>query len=278
MRGTTVGGTNLYTTISLANNATTSIYTISCDAGSGGWISGTIKLDASTDYAIPFLCFFSRQLDGTTYHVAAEFGADIPAGLYFTNSGSSVQIFVPDVTLSSGSVTYCVQAAASGTTLPVSVSASSVLGSTTGSAPAAGVIGETKTWATPPSTNLSLSTEADWTNATITVTAGVWLIIASVQVGYTTGAVAGNMGSTVVRLTNSANTVIDNQSAQVTAKTSAAAVTEVRSTVTLCTTVSVSSSTEYKLRVYRVNGVGTGTGAVYNDDTAYSTFKAIRIG
>jgi hypothetical protein len=38
-------------------------------------------------------------------------------------------------------VTYCVQAAANGTTLPVSVSASSVLGSTSGVAPAAGVLG-----------------------------------------------------------------------------------------------------------------------------------------
>jgi hypothetical protein len=53
--------------------------------------------------------------------VAAQFGADIPAGLYVTNSGSSVQIFVPDVTLTSGSVTYCVQSAANGTTLPVNI-------------------------------------------------------------------------------------------------------------------------------------------------------------
>jgi hypothetical protein len=154
-----------------------------------------------------------------------------------------------------------------------------VLGSTTGVAPAAGVIGETKTWATPPSTNASLTTsEADWTNATITVTAGVWLIIASVEVGYRTGAVAGNAGSTVVKLTNASNTVIDNQSAKITVITAAAAATEVMSTLTLCTTVSVSTSTEYKLRVYRVDGTGTGTGAVYNESTAYSTFKAIRIG
>jgi hypothetical protein len=147
-----------------------------------------------------------------------------------------------------------------------------------GTAIPAGVVGETKTWATPPSTNTSLSTEADWTNATITVTAGVWLIIASVQVGYRTGASVSNWGLTVVKLTNSANTVIDNQSAQVVAMTPAAAVTEVRSTATLCTTVSVSTSTEYKLRVYKVDGSGTGTGAVYNESTANSTFKAIRIG
>jgi hypothetical protein len=58
--------------------------------------------------------------------VAAQFGADIPAGLYVTNSGSSVQIFVPNVTLTSGSVTYCVQAAANGTTLPVNVPSSQI--------------------------------------------------------------------------------------------------------------------------------------------------------
>ena len=143
MRGTTVGGTNLYSTISLANNATTTFHTIQGDAGTGGWLSGTIKIDATTDYAIPFFCFFSRQLDGTTYNVAASFGSDIPSGLSITNSGSSVQVVMPNVSgFSSASVTYCVQAAANGTTLPVSVSASSVLGSTSGVAPAAGVIGE----------------------------------------------------------------------------------------------------------------------------------------
>jgi hypothetical protein len=122
MRGTTVGGTNLYTTISLANNATTAFHTIQGEAGTGGWISGTIKIDATTDYVIPFFCFFDRQLDGTTYNVSPQFGDTIPSGLSITNSGSSIQVVMPNNSgFSSASVTYCVQSAANGTTLPVNV-------------------------------------------------------------------------------------------------------------------------------------------------------------
>jgi hypothetical protein len=121
MRGSTVGGTNLYSTISLANNATTSFHTIQGEIGSGGLLTGSIKIDATTDYAIPFICMFSRSASGT-YDTSKMFGADIPAGLNITNSGSSVQIVMPDVTgFSSASVTYAVQAAANGTTLPVNI-------------------------------------------------------------------------------------------------------------------------------------------------------------
>jgi hypothetical protein len=85
---------------------------------------------------------FSRPASGT-YNVATQFGSDIPSGMSITNSGSSIQVVMPNnAGFVSASVTYAVQAAANGTTLPVSISASSVLGSTTGVAPAAGVIGE----------------------------------------------------------------------------------------------------------------------------------------
>jgi hypothetical protein len=142
MRGATVGGTNLYSTISLSNNATTSFHTIQGEIGSGGLLTGSIKIDATTDYAIPFICMFSRPASGT-YNVATQFGSDIPSGMSITNSGSSIQVVMPNnAGFVSASVTYAVQAAANGTTLPVSISASSVLGSTTGVAPAAGVIGE----------------------------------------------------------------------------------------------------------------------------------------
>jgi hypothetical protein len=180
MRGTTVGGTNIYSTISLANNATTTFHTIQGDAGTGGWLSGTIKIDATTDYAIPFFCFFSRQLDGTTYNVAASYGSDIPSGLSITNSGSAVRVVMPNLAgFSSASVTYCVQAAANGTTLPVSVSASSVLGSTSGVAPAAGVIGQKLEDTGGTLSYGSMSTTA-WTDTGATIssgfTNGVWLV------------------------------------------------------------------------------------------------------
>jgi hypothetical protein len=179
MRGDTVGGTNLYSSISLAIGATT-FYTITCAAGEGGWISGTIKYDGTADYVIPFFCFFSKQLDNS-YNVSPFYGSTVPAGLTITNSTSAVQITLPaDAGFVSSSVKYCVQAAASGTTLPVSVSASSVLGSTTGSAPAAGVIGESLAFTSRTVTGSS----GNWTSNTtklVTLTPGVWSIRAMME-------------------------------------------------------------------------------------------------
>jgi hypothetical protein len=76
---------------------------------------------------------------------------------------------------SSASVTYCVQSAANGTTLPVSVSASSVLGSTSGVAPAAGVIGESFVFTSRTTTGSSGAWVAN-TSALATLTPGAWSI------------------------------------------------------------------------------------------------------
>ena len=198
-RGDTVGGTNLYTTIGLANNATTSFHTIQGAAGTGGWISGTISIDGTTDYVIPFFCHFSRQLDGSTYNVAPQYGSTIPSGLSITNSGSSIQVVMPDVgSPGTCSVTCCVQAAANGTTLPVSVSASAVLGSTSGVAPAAGVIGEYKE-AVGSATSQSNGTFGDGGSAGVLLSAGVWdvqgIVNAVPDTGVTLTTIYASLGS-----------------------------------------------------------------------------------
>jgi hypothetical protein len=55
------------------------------------------------------------------------FGSSIPTGLSITNSGSAVRVVMPDVgSPGTCSVTYCVQAAANGTTLPVNVDSNSI--------------------------------------------------------------------------------------------------------------------------------------------------------
>jgi hypothetical protein len=134
MRGTTVGGANLYTTIpvngSISAPVTTSFHTINTDQGTGGWLSGTIKIDATTDYSIPFFLMFSRSVDGASYDVGdIRYGNTIPSGMSISNSGSAIQITLPSIAgFSSAAVTYCVQAAAQGTTLPVNVSPASITG------------------------------------------------------------------------------------------------------------------------------------------------------
>jgi hypothetical protein len=271
MRGDTVGGSNLYSTIGLANNATTTFYTISCAAGEGGWISGTIKIDGTTDYAIPFFCFFSRQLDGTTYNVSPFYGSSTPAtGFSISNSSSAVQITLPnDASFVSASVTYCVQAAASGTTLPVSVSASSVLGSTTGVAPAAGVIGEKisssaiiDTIFTPANTDVSVKTTGGTDPVTLVLTPGNWRIEYSVPCYYATGTTAGNKGYTTVAITDNAGSRIAGTASGVYVQTTANAanITQVNCAGSLV--VNISTTTTYKLYGKYVDSYGTGSAAL----------------
>jgi hypothetical protein len=279
MRGTTVGGTNLYSTISLANNATTTFHTIQGDAGTGGWLSGTIKIDATTDYAIPFFCFFSRQLDGTTYNVAASFGSDIPSGLSITNSGSAVQVVMPDLAgFSSASVTYCVQAAANGTTLPVSVSASSVLGSTSGVAPAAGVIGQKITTASVITTTTATTSDADVNNANIPLTEGTWQICYNVCGSYTTGSTSGNAGYLNVKLTNASNVLVGGCSSAVYAVTRTAATNIAYGVFAGSAIVTIASPTTYKLRLKKVDSSGTGSSSVEVGGDLAAELYAIRIG
>jgi hypothetical protein len=282
MRGQTVGGTNLYSTISLANNDTTTFHTIQGDAGTGGWLSGTIKIDATTDYAIPFFCFFSRQLDGTTYNVAASYGSDIPSGLSITNSGSAVRVVMPNLAgFSSASVTYCVQAAANGTTLPVSVSASSVLGSTSGVAPAAGVIGQKIAGSSIASPTSLTTTEADAGNtlSTISLTAGHWQLFYHASCDYVTGSTLGNFGTTSVFMTDNSNNRLANTSTNILAVTRVSGATNsIQSTLSSSSVVTLAGDTTYKLRGRRTDGSGTGSGSVYNSGDATSVFYAVRIG
>jgi hypothetical protein len=264
MRGQTVGGTNLYSTISLANNATTTFHTIQGDAGTGGWLSGTIKIDATTDYAIPFFCFFSRQLDGTTYNVAAQFGSDIPSGLSITNSGSAVRVVMPNLAgFSSASVTYCVQAAANGTTLPVSVSASSVLGSTSGVAPAAGVIGEN----IPASlSNVTFgSSGTDTTLGAITLpTSGVYLVFGKIECS------AGGTTQVSLELSISLNSTAGHRPSQI------------RDRSTALSNLLVGTSVRYVVAsagdILRLIGQASYSGTAPASVAAGSQFYAVRIG
>jgi hypothetical protein len=276
MRGTTVGGTNLYSTISLANNDTTTFHTIQGDAGTGGWLSGTIKIDATTDYAIPFFCFFSRQLDGTTYNVAASYGSDIPSGLSITNSGSSVQVVMPNVSgFSSASVTYCVQAAANGTTLPVSVSASSVLGSTSGVAPAAGVIGQTETANAGGVTASGVNSTA--TIASLSLSVGTWVITAcdtcynGTRPG--TSSVAG--GADIYNSTDASVLLSGRLAAIWNPSTSDS--DQVFFVSNLSTIVTLNGTKTIQFRV-RCDDVGGATGTPTANSRGYGKLQAIRIG
>jgi hypothetical protein len=141
-----------------------------------------------------------------------------------------------------------------------------------------GKVGEKVTWTTSPSTQSLTVTETDWTNATFTLSAGVWVITAIVQLGYTTGTTAGNGGASLCKLTDSSNTLIQTQYQQIGITTSANAAIQATGVLSISCVENITSGTKtYKLRVLKADGIGIGAGSVYNQNTLYSTFYAIRI-
>lgn len=189
MRGSTVGGTNLYTTIPLNNGTATSLQTVNVAAGEGGFIEGVIKIDATTDYVTTFKVEFARPITGTAYTCTPQYGCDaLPTGSSIDiTSGGVIQLTLPSITgFSSGTARFSMQAAAVGATLPLQISGSlvngPVLGSTSGTAPAAGYVGEEKSQVTA---NTAFTTEQEV--CSVTLTTGTWLVNGTVRCGTSSG-------------------------------------------------------------------------------------------
>lgn len=199
MRGSTIGGTNLYTSIPLNNNGTTNLQTITSATGTGGFIEGVIQvLTTGTNYVTTFKAEFAVPVSGTDYPHTVQYGCDaLPAGSSIgVTTGGIIQLTLPNITgFSSGTARFSMQAAAVGATLPLQISGSlvngPVLGSTSGTAPAAGYIGETKVATIDAST--TLTSEANIGGASLSLTPGVWLLNYSVSIDATADAAASDV-------------------------------------------------------------------------------------
>jgi hypothetical protein len=150
-------------------------------------------------------------------------------------------------------------------------------GLATGAAIASGYVGETKTWTSAPISQSLTTTVADWTNATITLTAGVWLVNASVMAFYQTGAVSGNNGYAVVNITDSSNAIVQEMEKLLYAKAVSAVSNLAEAPLHFTFVANVPTSTTYKIRVYRVDAGGTGSGSVENSSQQRSQFFGVRI-
>jgi hypothetical protein len=152
-----------------------------------------------------------------------------------------------------------------------------IIGKTDGVPVAAGNVGEVITWASAPSTQVLTTSVADWTNATIVLTPGVWQISANITVQVATGTTAANNTTGVVYVTDGSNTVIQNMESGVAVTTPAAASTLVTSALGFSAVVNISTSTTYKIRGIRIDGAGTGSAQLRNQGASYSRFYAVRI-
>ena len=156
-----------------------------------------------------------------------------------------------------------------------------IVGKTDGVAVAAGYVGQTITWATPPTSTGGFTTEADWTNATITLTAGVWIVYANISLGYAiTSNANSDRGSVFIKITDSSNVVVANQykgfPVQQTANTSAGTLVQFQ-TISCTFPVAISASTTYKIRAIGLVTQGTGTAYIRNEDGYRSEFFAVRM-
>lgn len=147
-----------------------------------------------------------------------------------------------------------------------------------GAAIPAGYVGEKITWASAPSTQVATTSYADWTNASITLTAGVWLVQANINCVVTSGTTVGNDAELQVRITDSSNNVLQNLEKILRVKTPASA----QMINAGCLAFSgifnyATSSNVLKIRLRLTDVNGTNSGAVYNSSTTYSEFFAIRI-
>ncbi len=151
-------------------------------------------------------------------------------------------------------------------------------GRTDGGAPTAGKIGEKITWASAPSSYAVTTSEADWTNASITLTAGTWLIFANLNYALVTGATAGNDVDLYVKITDSSNTLLQNLFKDLRCKTVANVVNAAAGCVSFnAVQVVPPGGATYKVRAYRVDNNGTNSATLYYVNSAYSEFFAVRI-
>ena len=150
-------------------------------------------------------------------------------------------------------------------------------GITTGATIGAGYIGEKITWASAPSdqTFSTIGTTADWTNATITLTAGSWLLVANIAAYCTTGTGLANSSNFTLSITDSGNTIIQNQRKTLYNITPAAAAMTIGSSLAFAATLELSASATYKIRGV-INGNTGAVGQAFNSSNGQSEFFAIR--
>ena len=122
MRGNAVGGSNVYTQIGLANNATTTIQNAS--AYDSVELAGWVYINATTDLRFHFKAQVTKKGDGTDYLVSFQTSGDTPPSGFDIDatSGGLVQVVMPSVAgFTSAIAQFSLNGPAVGASLPLQI-------------------------------------------------------------------------------------------------------------------------------------------------------------
>jgi hypothetical protein len=236
----------------------------------------TYTLQNVTDYG------FGLQPSGNSTQIVVEFGRyRQPTGATYGATGTdwsgiaASSTFKWRVRKSSAGAAVGFGIVVPGTSSGL-VSASGLPGNTTGNAISAGYVGQVITWTTPPATtSVTTTTFADWTNATFTLTPGIWLICASVAAKIVPPSSAGLNTYLSLQLYDATNSAQIAYKALSCGASTSSAGSVTNASLAFYNTVNLTSSTQYKLR-YSYSG-SLGTVLVYNETLSTSEFFAVRI-
>jgi hypothetical protein len=196
-RGVVIGTSNVFTSIGLANTSPTTIQNISSFAnGEGGVLTGVFRIDATTDYVFGFEISFTKDIAGVINHSVRYFAGDVLPGISVTVSGQNIQVTLGTLA-GFVSATARFQLAASAVSPSLQISARNVTGDTSGTAPGAGLIGETVSVAIPNhigSTTLGTETTAV---SLVIPTAGTWDIFCDFSRATQLSTLTGGLGCLV---------------------------------------------------------------------------------
>lgn len=184
-RGSVVGSSNVRSQIPLANSTTTTVQDISAyDAGElTGWVS-IVNTTAANSLRFYVAAQFSKNGAANNYNISYQVSGDTPpTGFSLTTTTAGLlQVTLPSITgFSSASINYALNAPAVGTTFPLSVSARSIVGDTSGTSIPDGYVGQ-RIFRMESLTGLGTGTITTNITTGITLTSGIWIVQATAEV------------------------------------------------------------------------------------------------
>jgi hypothetical protein len=283
-----VGGTNLFTTIGLANNAATTIQSLTnFAANSAGKLEGSVTINdgTATRQNFAFTCYFAKNADNSVNVTDTVYAGTIPSGFAISNSGMNIQMTLPNVSgFVSASCTFAINGVYNGASVPLNIDSNNISnvnglpGRTDGGIPGVGQIGHQV--AANMSVLTATTSETDIPSALISLDIGTWIIYYSVNLQIVTGASNGDQTEAYIRMTDASVTKVGLSDRTMRVKAMGTGACSMIECLTFSEVRTVTSNgTVYKLRGAKRDNQGTGSvvSIGYNQSELNSTFYAVRI-